>query len=137
MLGAEFTQALALDSPSSTAVLFHATAMPAAGSGGQKVTVNFAIDPHTLSYTEKEDGSRQANLGCAIVAYTAKGSMVRNELNNVVGTVKAGQFAQLMQSNFPCQCTIELKPGQYTLRLGVLDKKSMQMGTTTASVSVP
>lgn len=135
-LAADFSQALALDTPSSTAVLFHATVMPPAGSG-QKLQVNFAIDPHTLSYTEKEGGVQQASLGCAIVAYTEKGSKVRDEVNNLVGKVKAEEFPKLMRSNFPCQCTIELKPGQYQLRLGVVDKISKQMGTTTASVTVP
>jgi VWFA-related protein len=134
-LGEEFSQALALDSPSSTAILFHATVTPPV-AGGQKVTVNFAIDPHTLAYTEK-DGAQQASLGCAIMAYSGKGSMVRNEINNVMGKVKSEEFSKLMQSNFPCQSTIELKPGQYTLRLGVVDKTSKVMGTTTASVTVP
>lgn len=135
-LAADFSHALALDTPSSTAVLFHATVAPPAGNG-QKLQVNFAIDPRTLSYTEKEGGAQQASLGCAIAAYTEKGSMVRNEINNVVGTVKAEEFPKLMRSNFPCQCTIELKPGKYELRLGVVDKNSKQMGTTTASVTVP
>lgn len=133
-LGVEFTDALALSSPSSTAILFHATAAPPAS--GQKLTVNFAIDPHTLSYIEQPDGAQQASLGCAIVAYTGKGSMVKHELNNVVGKVKSTDFPKLMQSNFPCQCTIDLKPGEYTLRLGVLDKNSTLIGTTTAAVTV-
>lgn len=135
-LAADFSHALTLDTPSSTAVLFHATVAPPAGNG-QKLQVNFAIDPRTLSYTEKEGGAQQASLGCAIAAYTEKGSMVRNEINNVVGTVKAEEFPKLLRSNFPCQCTIELKPGKYELRLGVVDKNSKQMGTTTASVTVP
>ena len=135
-LAAEFSRALVLDTPSSTAVLFHATVVPSAGSA-QKLQVNFAIDPRTLSYTEKEGGAQQASLRCAIAAYTEKGAMVRNEINNLVGTVKAEEFPKLLRSNFPCQCTIELKPGRYQLRLGVVDKNSKQMGTTTASVTVP
>lgn len=135
-LSADFSQALMLDSPSSTAVLFHATVTPPSGSG-QKLQVNFAIDPHTLSYTEKEGGAQQASLGCAIAAYNEKGSRVRDEIKNLVGTVKAEEFPKLMRSNFPCTCAIDLKPGKYQLRLGVVDKISKQMGTTTASVTVP
>jgi hypothetical protein len=134
-LGADFTQALALDSPSFTAVLFRATVTPPAA--GQKVQVNFAIDPRTLKYVEKENGAQQASLGCAVVAYTQKGSLVRDEINNLVGKVKAEEFPKLLRSQFPCQCTIDLKPGKYLLRLGVVDKTSKQMGTTEASVTVP
>ncbi|HEY6253509.1 MAG TPA: hypothetical protein VI685_26420, partial [Candidatus Angelobacter sp.] len=135
-LATDFSQAMALDTPSSTAVLFHATVTPPAGNG-QKIQVNFAIDPHTLGYAEKEGGAQQASLGCAVVAYTEKGSKVRDEINNMTGKVKAEEFPKLMRSNFPCTCTIELKPGKYQLRLGVVDKISKQMGTTTASVTVP
>src|SRR5262249_22384966 len=135
-LAAEFTRALAMDSPSSTAVLFRATVVPPPSSG-QKVQVNFAINPHTLSYTEKESGTQQANIGCAIAAFTEKGSLVRDEINNVIGKVKAEEFPKLRRSNFPCQCTIDLKPGKYVLRIGVVDKTSRQIGTTTASVVVP
>lgn len=134
-LAADFSLALALDTPSATAVLFHAAVAPPAA--GQKLQVNFAIDPRTLSYTQKEAGTQQANLGCAIAAYSEKGSLVRSEINNLVGKVKAEEFPKLMRSNFPCTCTIELKPGKYQLRLGVVDKVSNQMGTTTASITVP
>ncbi|HEY6348439.1 MAG TPA: VWA domain-containing protein [Candidatus Angelobacter sp.] len=135
MLAADFSRALALDTPSSTAVLFHATVTPP--GSGQKLQVSFAIDPHTLSYAEKEGGAQQASLGCAIVAYTERGSRVKDEINNLVGKVKAEEFPKLMRSSFPCTCTIDLKPGKYQLRLGVVDKISTQMGTATASVTVP
>src|SRR5262249_15970878 len=133
---AEFTQALALDTPSLTAVLFKATVVPPGGSG-QKTEVNFTIDPHTLAYTEKEQRSQQASLGCAIVAYSEKGSLVKYEINNLGGKVGAGDFSVLMRTNLPCRCTIDLKPGRYKLRLGVVDKTSKQIGTTTAAVIVP
>jgi VWFA-related protein len=133
-LGAEFTEALGLESPSSTAILFRATVAPP--SGAEKTTVSFAIDPHTLAYTDQESG-KQANVGCAIVAYSGKGAMVGNQIHNVVGTVKVAEFSQFMQTSFPCQCALDLKPGRYTLRLGVVDKTSTMIGTATATVTVP
>lgn len=133
-LSADFSQALAFDAPSSTAIPFHATVAPPAS--GQKLAVQFAIDPHSLSYSQLENGAQEANLGCAVVAYSGKGSMVRNEINNLTGKVKAENFPALMQSQFPCQCAIDLKPGKYTLRLGVVDKISRHMGTATASVTI-
>jgi hypothetical protein len=63
--------------------------------------------------------------------------MVGNQIHNVVGTVKVAEFSQFMQASFPCQCALDLKPGHYTLRLGVVDKTSTMIGTATATVTVP
>jgi len=135
-LGAEFSQALSLDSPSATVVLFQATVTPPAASG-QKVKVSFSIDPRTLTYSPKEQGVQQASFGCAIAAYTEKGARVRYEMNNIEGRVKAEDYPRLMRSKVPCECTIDLKSGNYKLRVGVVDKNGGQIGTTNASVTVP
>jgi VWFA-related protein len=134
-LAAEFTSALALDVPSSTSVLFQADVVPPQRSG-ETTIVHFRVDPRTLGYREKP-GGQQADLGCAIAAYTEKGSFVKYQMSNVAGTVKNEDMPRLMNSNFPCQCSIDLKPGRYRLRLGVLDKISKQMGTLSAPVTVP
>jgi hypothetical protein len=38
---------------------------------------------------------------------------------------------------FPCKRTINLKSGNYNLTLGVVDRNSRLIGTTTAWVKVP
>ena len=56
----------------------------------------------------------------------------------MVGRISSGEeFPELMRSHFPCQCTIDLEPRKYVLRLEVVDKVSKRMGTATASVAVP
>jgi hypothetical protein len=135
-LSAEFSRALAFDAPSSTAVLFRAVlASPA--DNPRKVVVNFAIDPHTLSFGPDAGQGEHASVACAVVAFSLKGSLVNQQLYDMKATVKPGELPKLMESTFPCRVTIELKPGNYTLRLGVVDHASQHMGTTTASVSVP
>ena len=132
----DFSRGLALDMPSATAVLFR-TVLTSPVDNTQKVVVNFAIDPHTITFVRQEDGGQQANLSCAVVVFSEKGSLVTNTLTTVPATVKADDFPKLMDSTFPCRSAVELKPGKYSLRLGVLDRMSRLMGTTTASVTVP
>jgi VWFA-related protein len=135
-LSADFSRALALDAPSSTAVLFRVVlGFPA--DDKQKVVVNFAIDPHTLSFAADAEAGEHASVACAVVAFSSKGSLANQQLYDMKATVKPGELSRLMESTFPCRVAIELKPGKYTLRLGVVDHASQHMGTTTATVSVP
>jgi hypothetical protein len=52
--------------------------------------------------------------------------------------LKSNEFQQMMQQRFlPCNRELDLKPGNYTLRLGVLDYSSNKIGTAKATVAVP
>jgi VWFA-related protein len=136
-LAKTFTDALSLDAPSATGVVFHAGVMPTAGKA-QQVTVNFAIDPHTVSFEHQSDGMEHAMVSCAVAAFSDKGAPVKQEITNLSAAMKTADFEKMMQGQqFPCTRTIDLKPGSYNLTLGVVDRNSRLIGTTTAWVRVP
>jgi VWFA-related protein len=136
-LARDFSQALALDSPASTGVIFLAGVERPAESS-KPVTVNFAIDPHTLGFERKDDGLQHIMVSCAVAAFSEKGSFVKEEVSNVTAAMKADEFEKMMKGQqFPCKRTINLKPGNYNLTLGVVDRNSRLIGTTTAWVKVP
>lgn len=135
-LARSLSDALSPDMPASTGVLFRAGVVPPTEKAAP-VTVNFAIDPHTIAFEQKSDGLAHASLSCAVVAYSDKGSPVKREINSVTAALKPAELEKIMQGYFPCKRTIELKSGHYTLTLGVVDQGSRLIGTTTASVSVP
>jgi VWFA-related protein len=132
-----FSDALSLDSPSATAVVFHAGVAPPSDKV-QKVTVSFAIDPHTISFEHKDDGLEHALVSCAVAAFSDKGAPVKQASTTMTAAMKADEFQTMMkEQQFPCKQTIDLKPGSYNLALGVLDRNSKLIGTTTAWVKVP
>jgi VWFA-related protein len=135
-LARTLSNALSPDMPASTGVLFQAGVIPPAQKG-LPITVNFAIDPHTLAFEHHSDGLAHTSLSCAVVAYSDKGALVKKEINSVTAALKPADFDKLMQGYFPCKRTIELKPGHYNLTLGVVDQGSRLIGTARASVSVP
>ncbi|HEY7403254.1 MAG TPA: VWA domain-containing protein [Candidatus Angelobacter sp.] len=136
-LARNFSDALSLDSPGATAVVFHAGVTPPSAKTPQ-VTVSFNIDPHTIAFQRKEDGLEHAIVSCAVAAYSEKGSLVKQEMATYTAAMKADEFEKMMKGQqFPCKRTIDLKPGSYNLTLGVLDRNSRLIGTTTAWVKVP
>jgi VWFA-related protein len=132
-----FSDALSLDSPSATAVVFHAGVTPPSDKV-QKVTVSFTIDPHTISFEHKDDGLEHALVSCAVAAYSDKGAPVKQASTTMKAAMKADEFQTMMKGQqFPCTQTLDLKSGSYNLALGVLDRNSKLIGTTTAWVKVP
>jgi hypothetical protein len=79
-----------------------------------------------------------AVVSCAVAAFSDKGAPVKQASTTMTAAMKADEFQTMMKGQqFPCKQTIDLKPGSYNLTLGVLDRNSKLIGTTTAWVKVP
>jgi VWFA-related protein len=132
-----FSRALQLHAPAATAMVFQAQVLSPSTKNG-KVVVNFHVDPQTIAFEHKEGGVESAKLSCTVWAYGKdKGKPLMSS-----GTVNANlpetEFKQVQQQRFlPCNRELELKPGTYTLRMGVLDRTNNKMGTASAQVTVP
>lgn len=131
-----FSRAMDRDAPTSASVLFQAgVVMPSAQTQG-KVLVNIGIDPRTLSFEKQADDLEHATVSCVVWAYPGKGDPVRAE-GELNAALKPDVYQQVMRSYFPCQRSLALKSGHYTLRMGVLDETTNLIGTATTQISVP
>ena len=135
-VGETFGRALDRDAPTSPSILFQAGLMLPSAQTQNKLVVNFGIDPHTLSFGRESDDLEHAKVTCVVWAYPAKGDPIRDE-GNSNAALKEDVYQQVMRSYFPCKRSLALKPGHYTLRLGVLDEATNLIGTTTTQVSIP
>jgi VWFA-related protein len=131
------SRAMEFDTPAYTSVRFEAGVLPPSDKS-KKVVVNFAIDPHTVSFEHKSDGLEHAKVGCVVWAYgkDREKPIMAKEVTQDAG-LKPEVYAQLMQQYFPCKQQIELKPGTYTLRLAVIDRTTNLLGTTNAQITLP
>jgi VWFA-related protein len=127
-------EALNADLPAATSLLFEARVVPPSAKTGNKVVVNFAIDPHALTFETR--GDRQyAAVDCLVQIYS-HGYPIKTEVSTMTTALTVQDYAGVMQSAFPCQNAFDLTPGKYLLRLGAIDNRSGLMGTTTARVDV-
>jgi VWFA-related protein len=131
-----FGQALNLDYPVSTALRFNAGVVQPSEQTRNKVLVNFGLDPHAITFEKDSNGLEHASVDCAVQAYTEKGKLVKTEASTINAQLKPDTFARVMRTIFPCQDYIDLPPGNYVLRLGVLDHTNSLMGTTNAKVTI-
>lgn len=131
----EFSKALDINAPTLTAVSFQAAVLPPSPQTQNRAIVNIGIDPHSLAFENGGDGLEHAHVNCVAWAYPHKGDPVRSE-GAYDAALGAQQYEQMMKSYFPCQRALELKPGSYTVRIGVLDRTTNLIGTLSAPVVV-
>jgi hypothetical protein len=132
-----FGAALSPDSPVATGLMFEAGVIQPSEKTQYKILVNFAVDPHGISFETQSDGTHHAQLDCVVQAYSGKGNLLKTEASTITANLKPETFAHVMQTNeFPCQQSVSLPAGSYNLRLGVRDDTTGLIGTTSAKVTV-
>ena len=131
----DLARALSLDFPASTALRFQAQVLPPA-AGGKSVTVNYAVDPHQLTFDLGNDGLQHASVDCAVIVYSQKGETLQSLSNTMVAALKPDEYKRVMQRSFPCRQSFEIAPGEYLLRLGVRDARTGLTGTLNAPLTV-
>ncbi|MBZ5492561.1 MAG: VWA domain-containing protein [Acidobacteriia bacterium] len=132
-----FSRLLGLDAPAATQVVFQAQVQPPSEKN-KKVVVTFHVDPRTLAFEKKDGGVEFAKLSCTVWAYGKDKDKPIMSSSTVNANLNASEYEQIMQQRFlPCDRQLDLKPGTYALRMGVLDRASNKIGTATAQVVVP
>lgn len=135
-LYAAFGQALSLDTPIATGLRFEAGIVEPSPKSQNIVMVNFAVDPHGVSFEKQKDEKQHASVDCAVQAFTDKGKPIKTEGSTVNPALSSDEYVHLMRGLLYCHQAIELPPGNYVLRLGVLDDHTGLIGTTNARVTV-
>jgi VWFA-related protein len=132
-----FSRMLELDAPAATQVVFQAQVQPPSEKT-KKVVVTFHVDPRTLAFEKKDGGVEFAKLSCTVWAYGKDKDKPTMFNGTVTANLNEKDYQQMMQQRFlPCDRQLDLKPGTYALRMGVLDRASNKIGTATAQVVVP
>lgn len=132
-----FSRLLELDAPAATQVVFQAQVQPPSEKN-KKVVVTFHVDPRTLAFEQKDGGMQFARLSCTAWAYGKDKDKPTMASKTVSANLKASEYQQVLQQRFlPCDSQLDLKPGTYALRIGVLDRATNKIGTASAQVVVP
>jgi len=133
---AEVGIAMQLGSPGATGVTFDARVVPPPPAAKAKVGVDFIVDPTTISAEDAGGGSKALALEFHVAAYGADRKMAGQKDVAIKPTLKPADFARIQQQGVPYHVDVELPPGRYTLRLGVVDQHSGYVGTADLPVAI-
>jgi len=121
--------AMQLASPGATGVTFDARIVPPPPAAKAKVGVDFIVDSTTISTEDAGGAGRRLALEFHVAAYGADRKMAGQKDVAIKPTLKPAEFTRIQQQGLPYHVDVELPPGRYTLRLGVVDQHSGVIGT--------
>ncbi|MBZ5505423.1 MAG: VWA domain-containing protein [Acidobacteriia bacterium] len=133
----QLNQALDLNAPVSTQLLFQARVLPPSAQSQNQVVVNYLIPAAGLSFERGADQLQHASVNCAVGVYSMKGVSIKRDGATMTAALKADVYDKIVQQGFPCQQKLSLPPGGYMLRLAVRDNVTGRIGTVDTMVSVP
>ena len=121
--------AMQLASPGATGVTFDARIVSPPPAAKAKVGVDFIVDPATISTEDAGGAGRRLALEFHVAAYGVDRKMAGQKDVAIKPTLKPAEFTRIQQQGVPYHLDVELPPGRYTLRLGVVDQHSGVIGT--------
>ena len=94
-----------------------------------KTRLNYSIDIHGIDFAENANHTRRAVLDCIAVAFTKAGQPIGQVSNTVDASLSPAEYDATLSKGFAVHQELDLPPGSYILRLGVMDHASQKIGT--------
>jgi VWFA-related protein len=128
--------AMQLSVPEFTGLLLRVQVLPP-DADHNVVRIDYAVDAHDINFSDSADQRKVASVDFAVTAWDKELKLAGNKVDTMEMTLRADPYHQVLRTGVPFHQELELKPGTYTLRLGVLDRGSNKIGSVQASVTIP
>lgn len=119
----------------STVIPLTVEVLPPDGASS-KTRINYSIDIHGIDFSENAIHTRHAILDCIAVAFSKAGQPAGQISNTVDASLPAADYDAALRNGFAVHQELDLPPGNYILRLGVMDHASQKIGTLDLSLAV-
>jgi VWFA-related protein len=105
---------------------------------GDKAQVSLAIfaDANTFDY-QMQDAARVFDAEIGVAVLDASGKLVKTINEQMKGTLTPQQFDLAKQNGFKSSRRLELEPGMYNIRVGLMETRTQRVGSAFLWVEVP
>jgi VWFA-related protein len=131
-----FATAMHPEAPTSTMVLLKVQVLPPDATHNT-VRIDYAISPHDIIFADAPDNKKHVAIDLMAVAWDKDGKNGGESSDKIDTTVSLSTYENAIRSFIPAHQELEVKPGTYTLRLGVVDRNSRRIGTVDVPLSIP
>jgi VWFA-related protein len=130
-----FEAALKPSMPDYTMLLVRVQVLPP-DETHKSIRIDYAVDAHDVRFTDPGDHHEHAVLDFMAVAWDKSNQEAGHFGKTVRAALPAKSYQQVMKTGIPLHQELELKPGAYDLRLGVIDRGSQRIGTLDVPITV-
>ena len=121
--------------PSSTVIPITVQVLPPDGTN-KKTRITYTIDISGIEFDDTPEHRKRAIIDCIAVAFSRQGAPVGQISNTLDATLPLADYNAAMKSGLVVPQELDLPPGQYTLRVGVMDRGSQKIGTLEAPLAI-
>lgn len=101
------------------------------------VRLDYAVDPKDVVFDETPEHREHAALDFGAVAWTKDHATAGYASSTMNTALKPETYQRVLQSGLPLHAELNLRPGTYVLRVGVVDRGSQRVGTLDVPLTVP
>jgi len=130
-----FATAMHPEAPTSTMVLLKVQVLPPDATH-KTVRIDYAINPQDVIFGDTPDKLKHVALDLMAVAWDKDGKSGGESSDKIDSSVSISSYQNAMRSYIPGHQELEVRPGTYTLRLGVVDRNSRRIGTVDVPLTV-
>ena len=130
-----FATAMQPEAPTSTMVLMKVQVL-SPDAAHKTVRIDYAIDPHDVTFADSAEKARHVMLDLMAVAWDKNGKIAGESSDKIDASISPKVYDEVMRTSIPAHEELEVKPGTYTLRLGVVDRNSKRIGTLDVPLTV-
>ena len=121
--------------PPSTVVPLTVEVLPP-DSANKKTRIRYTIDIRGIEFADTAEHRKRAVIDCIAVAFSKEGAPVGQISNTTDATLPMADYEAALRSGLVVPQELELPPGDYILRLGVMDHGSQKIGTLDAPLVI-
>ena len=121
--------------PISTMLLLRVQVLPP-DSEHNKVRIDYAVDSHDILFSDAAEQKKHAAVDFMAVAWDREYKNAGYATDTVEADFTPAVYQQIMTTGFPDHQELDLKPGTYRLRLGVIDRGSRKAGTVDVPLTI-
>jgi hypothetical protein len=131
-----FVTAMHPEAPTSTMVLLKVQVLPPDATH-KTVRIDYAINAQDVDFSDAPQNTKHLALDLMAVAWDKNGKNAAQSLDQIDTSVSLSAYQSVMQSYIPAHQELDVKPGSYTLRLGVVDRTTRKIGTLDVPLTIP
>ena len=102
-----------------------------------RYSFEYVLPARQLTFAATPEGNQKTSVEFDIAAYNAEGKLVTSLSQSIQPTLTPNQHQQLLKGPFRFFQQLDLPPGAFFLRIGILDATATKLGTLEIPVTVP
>jgi VWFA-related protein len=102
----------------------------------KEVRIDYAVAPSDITFIDAADRLKHARVDFIVSAWGSDNKLAAHASMQIDFHLRLEKYEEALRTGIPAHQELDLKPGKYTLRLGVMDRASQKLGTVDVPLTI-